>query len=112
MTKRILTNAATRPERRALPRADTNLAIVAVEFSSDGEAAAVRRELEASGLRVQPGYGYACTPAGSRGANARALNVTLSLEAARMLGCRLQARGFSVELGTIDGKTIAFFYRA
>ena len=107
-----MTSASTRPERRALPRAATNLAIVAVEVPSDAEAAAVRRELEASGQRVETGYGYAGTLASGRGAGPRTLNVTLSLEVARMLGCRLQARGFSVELGAIDGKTIAFFYRA
>lgn len=107
-----MTSAPTKPDWRTLPRADTNLAIVAIEFPSDGEAAAVRRDLEAAGLGVQSGYGYACTLAGDRGASARTLNVALSLEAARMLGSRLQARGFSLELGVIDSKTIAFFYRA
>ncbi len=103
--------APTTPERRALSRATTHLAIVAVEFASEADAAVIRRELEATGLHVETGYGYAGALTGGRNAGARSLNVMLSLEAARMLGGRLQARGFAVELGVIDGKTIAFFYR-
>ncbi|WP_242392157.1 hypothetical protein [Anaeromyxobacter oryzisoli] len=106
-----MTSTTRRPERGALPRASSNDTIVAVEFQSDEEAADVRGELEASALRVETGYGYATSLAGGRSASARTLNVTLSPEAARMLGCRLQALGFSVDLGAIDGKPIAFFYR-